>query len=829
MFLLPLWLSAALVTNCFSQDTKQQDTKQRLETPPPRLPGMQANGQMLLPTQWSLSPAGKQLAVGDFPVAIAMHPSLHFAAVLHAGYGEHEVVIVDLAEFRLVSRTSIAETFAGLCFNSDGKELFVSGAQKEVVHRFAFREGYLFEHGELRIADIGEKQVPAGLALSADDQTLFVTCPWGQSVCIYPLGNATKKHFLNFEPGAYPYQALPDSSGKRLYVSLWGQAAVAVINLETQRIETTWTTQSHPTELLLTKDQKTLYVACANSNNVSVIDTVTGQALETISSSLYPTADSGSTPNSLSLSRDERVLVIANATNNNLALMDVSQRGHSRSLGFIPVGWYPTCVRFDLNSEKIIVANGKGLAPKANRYGPNPLTPSPKTTQEYIGGLFHGTLSQIEAPSPVDMNRYTKLAFECSPLREDKMPVTEPTDADNPVPAKVGDTSPIKHCIYIIKENRTYDQILGDLPQGNGDADLCIFPRNVTPNHHALAEQFVLLDNFYVESEVSADGHEWSMAAYATDFVEKTWPLMYRGSREGKLKYPSEGSFEIAHPSTGYIWDRALAAGVSYRSYGEFVANPSTPGGQATAKVKALEHHFDPEFRGYDLDYRDVDRAARFIAELKRFEREGEMPRLQIVRLPNDHTYGASKGKRTPTAMVADNDLALGQIIEGLSQSRFWKETAVFVVEDDAQNGSDHVDAHRTIAFVVSPYTKRSHVDSNMYSTSSMLRTIELILGMQPMTQFDAAALPMYNSFTSKMDASPFVHLPAQVDLDARNRPEDYGVKLSETLDFSREDAADDLLLNDIVWRSVRGPDKPMPPPVRAGFVFAEVESDDED
>ncbi len=497
-------------------------------------------------------------------------------------------------------------------------------------------------------------------------------------------------------------------------------------------------------------------------------------------------------------------------------MIDVRERGRSRSLGFIPVGWYPTCARFSPHDGKIYVANGKGLTPKANRQGPNPLKNPPKTTQEYIGGLFQGTLSQIDPPSPDQMAKYTKTAFACSPLREDKAPVVSPVDSNNPVPAKVGAPSPIKYCIYIIKENRTYDQVLGDLPQGNGDPTLCIFPRKVTPNHHALAEQFVLLDNFYVESEVSADGHEWTMAAYATDFVEKTWPLMYRGSREGKLKYPAEGSFEIAHPSSGYLWDRAKEAGVSYRSYGEFIANAAQPGGDATAKVKALEGHFDPKFHGYDLAYRDVDRAARFLSEVKRFEAEGEMPRLQIVRLPNDHTSGTAVGKLTPTAMVADNDLALGQIIEGLSQSKFWKETVVFVVEDDAQNGSDHIDAHRTIAFVIGPYVKRGHVDSHMYSTSSMLRTMELILGLQPMTQFDAAALPMYDSFTSQPDVRPFQHLPAGVDLNEVNKPDAYGAKLSATFDFSKEDAADDLQLNEVIWRSVRGANSPMPAPVRA-------------
>ncbi len=821
----------ALALSCgaaFSQekapDSVATQRKQR------QLPGMQPGGQTLLPTQWSLKAVGKHITVGDFPVAIAFHPSQPYAAVLHAGYGEHEVLILDTsAEPKVVSRATVAETFVGITFNPGGNRLFVSGAEKEVIHRFSFKDGYLSDHVSITVTDIKNTQVPGGLAVSSDDSTLFAACTWGHTVCVVPLSDPEKKQFIALEPKDYPFHVLPDRSGKRLFVSLWGRSGVAVIDLAGHKVEQFLPTQSHPTEMILTQDERTLYVACANSNSVSVWDLEANKPLETITSALFPSANNGSTPNSIALSKDERVLLIANATNNNVAVIDVSERGRSNSLGFIPVGWYPTSVRFEPRDGRIFVANGKGLNSKANRNGPNPTQNAPKNTVEYIAGLFQGTVSWFEPPTAAQMVNYTKTAYQCSPLKNGNEVVKATTEVGNPIPKKVGDPSPIKHVIYIIKENRTYDQVLGDLPQGNGDPSLCIFPRHVTPNHHALAEQFVLLDNFYVESEVSADGHEWSMAAYATDFVEKTWPLTYRGSREGKLGYPAEGAFDIAHPSSGYIWDKALASGVTFRSYGEFIANPTKPDGLATARVKSLEGHFDPLYRSYDLTYRDVDRAARFLAELKRFEAEGAMPQLQIVRLPNDHTYGTSVGKLTPTAMVADNDLALGQMIEGLSRSQFWKDTVVFVVEDDAQNGSDHVDAHRSIAFVVGPHVKRGHIDSNMYSTSSMLRTMELILGMTPMTQFDAAALPMYDCFTEKADERSYQHLPANVDMNAVNTPEAYGAKLSATFDFSKEDAADDLLLNEVIWRSVRGADSPMPPPVRAGFVFVNLLEDEED
>jgi hypothetical protein len=422
------------------------------------------------------------------------------------------------------------------------------------------------------------------------------------------------------------------------------------------------------------------------------------------------------------------------------------------------------------------------------------------------------------------MAEWTRQAYQCSPLRaESKVWAVPP--GDSPVPTGIGGASPIKYCLYIIKENRTYDQVLGDMPEGNGDPKLCLFPEQVTPNMHRIARDFVLLDNFYVDGEVSADGHEWSMAAYATDFVEKMWPLDYGHNKSGKFPYPSEGTFAVAAPAGGYLWDRARESGVSYRSYGEFIANSSKTNQPSHARVKGLEGQYEEWFRGFDLTYPDVKRAERFISEFKRFETQGDMPRLQILRLPNDHTHGGTIGMRTPTAYVADNDLALGMVVEAVSHSKFWPEIAIFVVEDDAQNGPDHVDAHRTTAFLVSPFARHGAVDSTLYSTSSMLRTMELILGLKPMSQFDAAARPMFNAFQSAPDLRPYEHKPANVNLNAKNTLHVWGGRLK--LNFSREDAVDDLLLNEMVWRSVHGADSPMPAPVRAGFVFPHRSDDD--
>jgi DNA-binding beta-propeller fold protein YncE len=800
------------------------------EPPEPRtLPGVKAGGTVLLPNGWSLKPAGKHIALGDFPVNLALHSGGQWLAVLHAGVGDHEIALVDLKKQKIVSRVVIDQTFYGLCFAPDGKQLFASGAESEVVHTFDFADGLLSRHREIKIVDPKEKFIPAGLAVDAKGTQLAVAGPWGDAVAVVPLDAPEKVTSVALGKDSFPYACLFDKDGKHLFVSLWNKAAVTVLDVEAKKVAATLPTESHPTEMALSPDGKALFVACANSTKVSVIDTADGKGLETISCSLYPSVAKGNTPNSLCLTPDGKMLFVANADNNNLAVFNVAEPGKAKPLGFIPVGWYPTAVRYNPADKRLYVANGKGDRSFANPQGPNPNLPrDQQTLRQYIAHLMRGTLGILELPTPEKMAAYSKDAYGCSPLRADQG-VTAERPKDNAIPAKAGESGPIKHCIYIIKENRTYDQVFGDLKEGNGDASLCLFPAKVTPNHHKLAREFVLLDNFYCDGEVSADGHEWSMGAYATDFVEKVWPLTYRPGDKKKIGYPAEGNYEIATPAGGYLWDRCAEAKVTYRSYGEWVHNGKTPDDPGKAMSKALEGHFDPMFRGFDLDYPDQKRADRFIEELKGFEEKGQMPRLIILRLPNDHTSGTKVDKPTPTAAVADNDLALGRVVEAVSKSKFWKETAIFVVEDDAQNGPDHVDAHRTVALVVSPWTKRKHVDSTLYSTASMLRTIELILGLKPMSQFDAAARPMYHSFAAKADEAPYAHVVPKVDLKEKNTKTAWGAKMSEKFDLTKEDAADDLLFNEVIWRSVKGANSPMPPPVRAAFVFPHLKKEKKD
>jgi YVTN family beta-propeller protein len=828
------------------------------------VPGQRADGSVRLPNQWFLRPVGRQIELGDFPVNIAVHPSGRWAAVLHAGYGQHEIVVVDLRTEEVASRTKLKEAFYGIEFSADGKKVFSSGAGEEAIFRFAFADGAMTEEPPIPLRPVKERGIPSGMAVDAAAKHLFVANVWGhqisevdlttgtvsgeaqlggtnRSVTVLPpqdsdLAATTKRAEANAQAtdlaDPFPYSCRLDERRQRLYVSLWARAEVAVVDLRQNTVVAHWPTEEHPNEMALTRNGRRLFVANANRNTVTLINTDTGRTEETIFASFSPDLPPGSTPNSVALSPDEKTLYVANACNNMVAVIDVATPGHSRSLGFIPVGWYPTSVRVTPDGKHLLVTNGKGVISKANPEGPQPgVSKAPGSLNEYIGGLFRGTLSVIDLPRPSRLKRqmadWTAEAFRCRPQTNIALLASLPTN--HPIPSRPGDASPIQHVVYIIKENRTYDQILGDMKEGNGDPKLCLFPESVTPNHHALAREFVLLDNFYVESEVSADGHEWTMGAYATDFVEKFWPMSYGHNKRGKYLYPAEGNFPIATPAGGYLWDRAKEAGVSYRSYGEWVADGKTPNDPGRAKTKALEGHIDPWFRSFDMDYTDQKRAERFISELKRFEQKGDMPRLQIVRLPSDHTSGASVGKLTPTAHVGDNDLGLGMVIEALSRSKFWAHTAVFVVEDDAQNGPDHVDAHRTIAYVISPYVKRGSVDSTLYSTSSMLRTMELILGLKPMSQFDAAALPMYRCFQPAPDTTAYTLMPVTVDLNAKNGATAWGADKARSMDFSKEDAADDLVLNEMIWRSVRGADQAMPAPTRAAFVFAKAAGDDDD
>jgi YVTN family beta-propeller protein len=661
-----------------------------------------------------------------------------------------------------------------------------------------------------------EKISPAGIEIHDATKMMYVVTKENNSLYVIDLKSKEIKHQLTL--GAEAYVCLLSLDKKELYISLWGGDKVLVYNIATKVITNEINVGDNPNELLLSKNGKILFVANANDNSVSVIDIKEKKVIEVLNAALYPDAPLGSASNGLALSENQKTLYIANADNNSLAVFDVSKPGFSNSKGFIPVGWYPTNVK--VIGKKIFVSNGKGFSSLSNVKGPDPTKKDEEVNYQqgdykrqqskiqYIGGLFKGTMSVIDEPTDATLAVYSKMVYQNTPYTKERE-TTSKGEIGNPIPMKVGDVSPIKYVFYIIKENRTYDQVLGDIPEGNGDTSLVLFGEYITPNQHKLAKEFVLLDNFYVDGEVSADGHNWTMGANANDYLEKTWVTSY-GGRGGE--YDAEGNRAIANPKKGFLWDYCKRAGVSYRTYGEFADDYK-------ANIPVLENHFCPYYTSWDESVRDTTRVSQWKREFDSLLAVNAVPQFNSLRIINDHTEGQRIGRPTPFAHVADNDLAVGLFVEYLSKSSIWNQSVVFIIEDDAQNGPDHVDAHRSTAYVAGGLVKRKFVDHTMYSTSSMLRTIELILGLPPMSQYDAAAEPMWRCFTSMPNSNPFIALPANVNLDEKNVKLTASAKLSETFDFSKEDRIPDMLFSQVIWKAVKGEGSEMPAPRRSAFI----------
>ncbi|MBS0028529.1 beta-propeller fold lactonase family protein [Chitinophaga sp. 22321] len=783
--------------------------------------------RLLLPNGWSLTPVGHSLPLGDLPLNMVLSPSGKYLAVTNNGQSRQTIQLIDARKEQLLDEVTIPKSWLGLAFSKDEKKLYASGANDNVIWQYAVTGNKLQVTDSIRLglAWPKEKICPTGMILDDSRNRLYVVTKEDNSLYIIDLQQNKVTGHIPLTAEAYTVVLSKDRSS--LYISLWGGDAVAVFDIVSQKIIHTIKTGSHPNEMILSANGKYLYVANANDNSVSVIRTADHKVTESLQTALYPDAPAGSTTNGLALSANNRQLYIANADNNCLAVFDVSTPGKSRSKGFIPVGWYPTCVR--VLGKKVLVANGKGFTSMANPDGPNPISKKDESGSheantrkdrpvQYIAGLFKGSLSVFNEPGDALLSRWSALVYENTPYTKAKEH-TAAGEAGNPIPRSAGEKSPIRYVFYIIKENRTYDQVLGDMPAGNGDSSLCIFPERITPNQHRLSRDFVLLDNFYVDAEVSADGHNWSMAAYATDYVEKTWPTSY-GGRGGTYDY--EGSRKIAYPKKGFIWDYCSRAGVSYRTYGEFA-------GKGKATLKSLESHFCTNYPSFDLSIQDVARQQIWQHDFDSLLAIDAVPHFNSIRLGNDHTSGMRKGAYSPYAAVADNDLAVGQLVDYISHSKIWKESAIFILEDDAQNGPDHVDAHRSTAYVISPYIKRKSVNHTMYSTAGMLRTMELILGLPAMSQYDAAANPMWELFTATPDLSPYTALPAQVDIHERNMVWNESARRSAGFDLAHEDRVPDLELNEVVWKAVHGEQAVMPAPRRSAFVKLQEAEDDDD
>lgn len=797
---------------------------------------------VMLPNGWRLTPAGKQLPLGDLPLNMAVSPNHRWLAVTNNGYGRQCVKLFDTKKEVETADETIKISWYGLCFSSNGKRLYASAGNDNQIKIYKVsRKGRLALTDSIVMGKPWPNRIsPTGIAILPKKKQLFVLTKWDNSLYIY---NLKDKHLIKKVPlGGEGYEILFSKDGKYAYASCWGCDEVAVWNVEKGAWEKRIPVGSHPNEMCMDDRTARLFVANANDNSVSVINLKTGMVEETLNAALYHNSLSGSTTNGLCIVDGGKKLAVANADNNCVTMFDISVPGQSRGIGFIPVGWYPTNVKCIGN--KLWVTNGKGLRSMPNPDGPNPVDLKEKFGHhtgdanhtkgvEYIAGLFLGALSIIDVPDAPALKKYSDQVYKNTPYEKQNEYVAG-SEPGNPIPAKVGDKSPIKYVFYVIKENRTYDQVLGDIKKGNGDSTLVLFGKKYTPNQHKIAEDYVLLDNFYVNAEVSCDGHNWTMGAYANDYLEKTWPTNYSGRGD---VYSGEGDYKMGNNKSGFFWDLCKKYGVSYRSYGEFcdrtpvVVNGKTvkgAKGPIHANIESLKGHFCPTFEPFDLGVKDSLRYKEWEADFDSLLNAGKVPQFNTVRFGDDHTEGLRLGRPTPFAHVADNDLAVGMLIDHLSHSPIWKETAVFIIEDDAQNGSDHVDAHRSTAYLAGGMVKRNFVDSTPYTTTSMVRTMELILGLPPMTQYDASAKSMWRSFTSKVDTIPFNHLPENISLDEVNVKRNKWQAMCEKYDFTIEDNVPDVEFNQVLWHGIKGSNVPYPAIHRSAFLtYTQADDDD--
>jgi YVTN family beta-propeller protein len=775
-----------------------------------------------------ITPAGEQMILKDLPLNILPLADGRRALVATSGYNAHELTLVDFVDAKPLHTETVRQSWFGLVASPGQDKLWWSGGGGAALHTFALADG------KLSRSDAGDptkdtgrgdnkNNFKSGLALDAEQNVLYsLDIDEGTLTAIDLAG---KQEPRKLAIGGRPYDVAIARNGSRLYVSDWAGRTVLAIEPDDLRVVAKIGVGEHPNQIALHPTDDRLFVACASSNQVSVIDTSRGTVTETIFTALFPKAPEGSTPDALAVSPDGNKLYVANADNNCVAVVDISAPSRSQVQGFIPTGWYPTAVAVSPDGKTLLVGVGKGNQTQAN--------PIPKDSQAnaanagnrgrpypYIGTTLSGALSIVPVPNDEQLAAYTETVYRNCPY-SDKLLTDAPYREKTAIPTKVGEESPIKHVIYIIKENRTYDQVFGDIGRGNCDPELVMFGEDVTPNQHKLANEFVLLDNLYCNGHVSADGHPWSTMAYNTDYTARNWALTYSG-REG-IEDDDEGDLQKA-PS-GYLWDSCARNNLTYRSYGEYGGRVSQPDGSVKmeGRVPGLVGHMCPDYgiaKEQAQRVRDTDNVEVFLREFGEYEKNDNLPRFIVMSMGENHTSGTRPGAYTPQACVASNDLALGRLVEAVSKSKYWPTIAIFVIEDDAQNGPDHVDAHRTCGLVISPYAKRKALDSTQYTTVSMIRTMELILGLDPLSQFDAAANPMFGCFTNAADLTPFASVPARIDLNAKNLPTAYGAERSMKMDFSEYDKIDDFELNEILWRSIKGADAPLPPAVRRAIAY---------
>ena len=884
---------------------------------------------------------GRIASTNSFPATIALSPDGHYAALLNNGYGTQETVatqsiaVLDLKTNQLsdypdkrFGEEAHQSYFLGLVFASDGKHLYASvgsitdptgeklGDTGNGIAVYAFADGKVAPERFIAIAPqslaAGKKVLiglqktppgtaipyPAGLALVSAGQgpdRLLVADNLSDNVVLVDVasGKVLQRFDLSTSdliPSSFPYTCVVTRDAHRAWCSLWNASQVAELDLAVGKVarwiklkepEDPLEPGSHPTAMLLSPDEKSLYVALSNIDMVAVVSTENGLPFNLLHTEARNQSFAGTYPIALAQSSDGKRLFVADASLNAVEVLDVSSVAHGPQvpdnafygpLGFIPTDWYPSALAVQGNDLLIATAKGQGTGPNKG------LGKAPYEIKHhghpYIATLLHGSIARLNIPNTLGKLEELTRVVEHDNLLHDNPGAIHFPDGKNP----------IKHVIYVIKENRTYDQILGDLklngkPVGEGDPSLTMYGADITPNEHALALQFGVLDNFYDSGEVSGDGHLWSTAAITSDYNEKTWQIAYRGKER---TYDFGGNIadeimldhnlpDIDDPSTGFLWDNVARHGLTYRDYGEFVgavwcnkarkaATPKqgTPSAQEVECPRtelhkgdtlpsnvgdphgglspfpwtvplfkgvkptkaALRGHFDPLYPDFNTDYPDQLRADEFLNEFAAYTHareanegpQSQLPAFVLLYLPDDHTGGTRPDHPRPQASVADNDLALGRIVHAVSHSPYWDDTAIFILEDDAQNGGDHIDAHRSTAFIISKYSPgtaaQPYVDHRFYTTVNVIHTLEMLLGLPPMNQNDAYAPAMGPMFSGAGTQPAFQADDRNLKnglIYEINKHDAPGAKESAKMDFSRPDAAGAARLNEILWQDQEG------------------------
>ena len=783
--------------------------------------GRRSDGSFLLNSGAILQPAGRQVPLSTFPMASALSPDGKYLVILQGGYLPPSITLRNPETLTELHQITLPDAWLGLAFAPVGNVFYVGGGSRSTVYELGITpESKLELRREFVVTPADTRKHTdflGDVTLSPDGRLIYVAALFRNSVIV--INPQTGIVIEEFKSASRPYRLLFHPDGKTFFVTGLGDGMLyqhdalngRIVNrygVGLQPMDMVWRTRAprlEPGEETSPYSAR-LFVTLGGDNSVAVFGVDENRNLrrvETINIALYPSFQPvGMTPSALAISADQDTLHVVCSDANAVAQVDI--RG-KRSIvqGFVPAGWYPTAAHV-LPNKTLMVLNGRGIRSFPNPEGPNPtrkraILHEGNVAVQYVGAIQRGTASLIPPVAPDQLDAYTRQVLRQNPYKGTR------------ASAFTGRLPMIEHVIYVVKENRAYDQVLGDLGIGNGDPSLNLFNEEIAPNHHKLAREFVLLDNFYVNADVSADGHNWSSAAIAPPYVQRMWPNSYAARRK---HYDYEGGEVAARPPAGYLWSNVLQRRLTYRNYGWWGINitPAPTSGPQLSRMKdpALAPHTNMEYRGFDLEYKDVDRMAVFLKDLAQFESTGQMPRLITMRLGNDHTSGTAPKKYSPRAAMADNDLALGLLVEAVSRSKFWATTAIFVLEDDAQNGPDHVDSHRSPAYVISPYTRARGIDSSMYNTVSMLHTIETILGINPMTMHDAGARVMWAAFNAAPDPKPYQAEHARVSMDERNSETAPQTARSRAMNFEEADNIDDDALNQILWLAM----KTTPPPV---------------